>query len=620
MRAVSRSGLALALALGFGLLSTGSADGRPDEPRGRLVEDAEGAVVLTLLVDRDDDDGNGAADSLAPRLSAVAAGDVQWVQPKGGPRLVRSVEGTAMRVIVGDRPVPAAKLRGSRLGRFGVQGVAPGHGRIELEGLSVEVRVLDVVAVDKNGERVDLSRSHASITRTLPAGLGSGADVEDDSDALRWIVAGEASVLPAHLAVSSFGADGGPLDTLGEVPLTETPCPSDLPQELSCRGTPAIRATSDLVDRSHPEALRHSLLAEVGGKIVVGFDHAMAALRVGGPRHTALGPLERFRGRLRVRLVRLAAKGSPPVGGNDAGALAIGREEVRTASALWGQCGIHFGLPAEQDVQVVDPPPPHLIAVGCDLGAPASGGVISFVVDKKLVSVTTLAGQTPTQVASAVASALRRAGLRATLSANAPIAPGALRSVDVLVRRSDGSLASVAFREGTPLSSDASLGVCLGEVDLSDGLTHFTDFDASAGTVEERTLLKAFDDGDPSSIEVLVVPSFSGTGRIGESFIYADGSSIRNAVIIDRAGIRAGARSYALAHELGHILLDMPGHPDDYGTDRPTLLMDADAADPTIFGPRRLSVAECERAIRQSGPDAPVPLLQPWPLTRERSR
>jgi hypothetical protein len=61
-------------------------------------------------------------------------------------------------------------------------------------------------------------------------------------------------------------------------------------------------------------------------------------------------------------------------------------------------------------------------------------------------------------------------------------------------------------------------------------------------------------------------------------------------------------------------LLDMPGHPDDYGVDQPTSLMDADAADPTIFGPRRLSVAECERAIVQSGPGAAVPLLQPWPL------
>jgi hypothetical protein len=169
-----------------------------------------------------------------------------------------------------------------------------------------------------------------------------------------------------------------------------------------------------------------------------------------------------------------------------------------------------------------------------------------------------------------------------------------------------------------PLSSDPTLDVCLGEVDLADGLEHFTDFDAVAGTVEERSLVKAFDDGDPTTIEVFVIPNFAHSGRIGESFIYADGSSMRNVVIIDRAAVRAGARSFALAHELGHILLDMPGHPDDYGVDQPSTLMDADAADPTIFGPRRLSVEDCERALRQSGPNAPVPLLPSWPLYRAK--
>ena len=117
-----------------------------------------------------------------------------------------------------------------------------------------------------------------------------------------------------------------------------------------------------------------------------------------------------------------------------------------------------------------------------------------------------------------------------------------------------------------------------------------------------------------------MIPNFAYTGRIGESFIYADGASVRNAVIVDRAGIRAGARSHTLAHEIGHILLDMPGHPDDYGVDMPSTLMDADAADATIFGPRRLSIAECERALRQSGPGAPAPLLTSWPLFREEAQ
>jgi hypothetical protein len=168
---------------------------------------------------------------------------------------------------------------------------------------------------------------------------------------------------------------------------------------------------------------------------------------------------------------------------------------------------------------------------------------------------------------------------------------------------------------------ERSLQVCLGAVNLTDGLRHFTDADASVGTLEERTLLKALADDDPLSIDVLVLPYFVTVGRIGESFVDAKGLGVRNAIIIDRAGVRAGARSYALAHELGHVLLQLPGHPDDFGTDSSTSLMDADAADATIFGPRRVSLAECERAILQSGPDAPLPLLQPWPLVaRSKNR
>src|SRR6185295_7071711 len=66
----------------------------------------------------------------------------------------------------------------------------------------------------------------------------------------------------------------------------------------------------------------------------------------------------------------------------------------------------------------------------------------------------------------------------------------------------------------------------------------FVDVDAPAGTVEERALVKAFEDGDPSTIKVFMIPAFAGGGRIGESFIYADRSSVRNVVIEDRAGMR----------------------------------------------------------------------------------
>jgi hypothetical protein len=158
------------------------------------------------------------------------------------------------------------------------------------------------------------------------------------------------------------------------------------------------------------------------------------------------------------------------------------------------------------------------------------------------------------------------------------------------------------------------LSVRIGSVDLSDGLEHFTDLDAMAGTLEERTLVKALDDGDPATIEVIVVPLFAGGGRIGESFIASDLSSVRNVVLLDRAGIRARRSSLTLAHELGHVLMDMPGHPDDYGVDTPTLLMDSDAADASPYGPRRISLDECARVVRQAGPTARSPMLVEWPI------
>jgi hypothetical protein len=139
--------------------------------------------------------------------------------------------------------------------------------------------------------------------------------------------------------------------------------------------------------------------------------------------------------------------------------------------------------------------------------------------------------------------------------------------------------------------------------------------DSVAGTLEERTLLKAIDDGDPQTLEVVVVPFFSGGGRIGESFIASDLSSVRNVVLLDRAGVRARRSSLTLAHELGHVLMDLPGHPDDYGVDTPTLLMDSDASDASPFGPRRLTIDECVRVVKQAGPKARVPLLQEWKLT-----
>jgi hypothetical protein len=84
--------------------------------------------------------------------------------------------------------------------------------------------------------------------------------------------------------------------------------------------------------------------------------------------------------------------------------------------------------------------------------------------------------------------------------------------------------------------------------------------------------------------------------------------------MLDRAGIRVRRSSLTLAHELGHVLMNLPGHPDDYGVDTPGLLMDSDAAEESPFGPRRLSLDECARVVRESGPRSKPSLLVEVPI------
>jgi hypothetical protein len=569
---------------------------------------------LLLFVDRDDDDDDGIADGRASELNGKALADVVWVSDQH--RRAGAAPGL-LRWISGKKPWAGA---GRPPGKLGVQALSAGRTEMELGSDRVAVDVIEVLAIDWRGNRIDLATSHAAVSRVLPTELeAEDGPREEDPDALRWVLVGPSGALPGTLTLRSERFDGRPLDALDRVELAEGPCPDGVPPDLECRKTALIRATGDRIDRTHPESSARSLRAEVGGRIALWVGkHKAASIRVGGPRVTAVGQIGRLRGSVRLHVMRLAPSGMPAIGGDETGALALAREEIDIASGLWGQCGIHFGGASEQVIAVHDPPPPHLLAVGCDLGLPASGGELKFAVDGRRLRVSTSAGQAPVTVAGRVARALTALGYAATVSVNARVAPAALPTVDVLVRRRDGSPATLRPDGTAGLSSDATLGVCIGEVNLADGLSHFSDADAASGTLEERTLIKAFIDDDPTTIDIFVVPAFAGAGRIGESFIDGEQASIQNVVILDRAGIRAGARSYALAHELGHILLDMPGHPDDFGVDRPSALMDADAADPSIFGPRRLSVSECERAILQSGPSAPLPLLQDWPLFRAK--
>lgn len=505
------------------------------------------------------------------------------------------------------------------------QGLSPG--RVEIVAktpggrtpLTLDVRGIDLR--DGAGKVVDMTSSHASLERTPPVRVEGPPDAPyDDPDALRVVMAlpddGPGLDGEREIAVESVNALGGRIDVMPRLALARSSCARPY-AGMRCWASQPLRLVVDDVDRSHPLVAERSIKAEVGGAIVLrDGGHKAQMVRVLGPRASPVGPIGRLRATLRPFVVRVSPGGAPAIGGSDVGAVTALRNEVGSASAIWGQCGLTFGDSRTLDVKLVDPPPSHLVALGDDLGVGASGGVIRLRVEGKVLAVTTTAAESPDRVASDLARAVEHAGLVAVVSPNARIGPGLAASVDVSVRRKDGALMAVEAAPGGPLSTDPTLSVRIGSVDLSDGLQHFTDMDAMAGTLEERTLLKAVDDGDPTTIEVIVVPLFAGGGRIGESFIGSDLSSVRNVVLLDRAGIRARKSSLTLAHELGHVLMDLPGHPDDFGPDTPTLLMDSDAADPSPFGPRRITVDECARVLRQSGPQARVPLLSAWPIGR----
>jgi hypothetical protein len=579
------------------------------------------SVRIELWADRDDDDSDGVPDADLPSVPSGARADLVALDGRlsGASWQLLSGGEHARLVLPTGRAVPWTHGGGAAW----LQGISPG--RVELVASArgarfhVTLAVLGIDLRDGDGHVVDAARSHASLERTPPSRSDGPIDAPyDDPDALRVILAapdeGPGLDGDREIVVESVSSTGGVIDALRPLALTPSPCARGY-EAVRCWASPPLRLVSDDVDRNHPLAIGRSIKAQLGGAIVFRDKSRKAQMiRVLGPRNSPVGPIGRFRATLRAFVLRVVPGGAPSIGGTDSGAIEALRGELGAASSVWAQCGITFGDPRQLDLRIVDPPPSHLVSIGDGLGVPASGGEIRLRAEGHAIVVATEPGEGPDRVADALVRAVQRAGLVAVVSSNASIAPAIGPSVDVSIRRRDGALAAVDTTPGAPLSTDRSLRVRIGSVDLSDGIDHFTDIDAAAGTLEERTLLKALDDGDPTTIEVVVVPLFAGGGRIGESFIGSDLSSVRNVVLLDRAGIRARKSSLTLAHELGHVLMDLPGHPDDYGVDTPTLLMDSDAADASPFGPRRLTIEECARAVRQSGPKARVPMLVDWPL------
>lgn len=484
---------------------------------------------------------------------------------------------------------------------------------------SAPAMAAELWTVDGRGRARPAARSTASLERRPPRAEPSDPTRPDgDPDALRYLVVAPEAELPGVVDLVARDARRVEIARLEGVPLTVVPCPDAVmaTSDRSCAVTSPIRAVADPVDARHPLVVSRSIEVVLGGRLeVVAEGRSLGEIVVTGPRATALGPVERYLARMRLFFVRSSVGGAVPVGGDRDGAERAAQAALERVNGLWGACGISFGPSEEVRVAIVDPPPPHLLSVGCGHGLRASGGRLRFEVDGKPVSIEVDAGMLPAEVARRAARAVERAGFSVEVFDNPAMAAAAGASTDLSVRRVGGELATISRPRRGPVADDATLTACIGSVELEDGLQHFSDVDAVVGTLEERTLVSAFDDHDPATIDVFFVPGFGRGGRIGESFIGADRGALRNVVIVDRAAIRSNQSSFTLAHELGHVLLDDPGHPDDYGPDTPTRLMDADAAEASAFGPRRLTISECERALRQSGPGAPAPSLERWPIT-----
>jgi len=488
-------------------------------------------------------------------------------------------------------------------------GIARAHEVLSSESNRLAVQVL---VADESGHLLDAAKTRASISRWLPGELATmtGHLTETvDAQSLRFILCGGAADLPRRLSLKTLRRNGTDLDGLSAVPLSAHATSGVSHSKARCVETPLIRVVPDSLEANAPGLRKRSIEGELGGKLqLVSAGGVLATLPVGGPRE---GDFDKapYLATLRVRIVRSVPGGPPPMGRNDAEAASIMRQELRVASQLWSQCGFYFGDEKDYDIATVDPPEPFMVAVGCDFGLPASGGEVSLLVDDSPLIVPTRRKESPRGVALRLAQAAEKLGFSADVEKNPVTAAAALPTFDVSFRNRAGERAHLSPLGEHRVSTDATLGICVGDVDLEDGLDHFTNVDSMTGTLEERSLLRAIVDRDPRTIDVVVIESFSRSGRIGESFVSSDGGNLGNLILLNRAGLREGGRSFALAHELGHILLEYAGHPDDYGVDTPYSLMDSDAVDGTIFGPRHLTLQDCRRALVQSGPGAPIPIL-----------
>jgi hypothetical protein len=577
-----------------------------------------------LAVDDDDDDDDGIADS--EQAVNVPGDDLVEVvvQADGAATPVQVTPLPGLRLLRNGRPLPTPLTLpvGELPAAIGVQATRPAVGGQPLSLLvtrggtakRITVHAVELALLDGHNQPLRpatfaLGLSHrVTNDRTLPRSNGHEVKSGDLHDVRVQIVdtTARGKHLKARLqAVTATGQVRHAVELALERPRADMPFRSRF-----------VRLVGDEVDRAARGVAGQVLQVALRDRVQIVYttDEGVMrhGLRVGRPGDEQ-GPTTARQARLRVVVLRAYPGGPPVVGVDDASALRILRDEVAIANEIWLQCELTFGPPSEVAVQILDPPGPTLLSIADGDGLPARGGAVSLRADGQPIGPVEIpVGTSPAGTALLIAAAARKLDFDPLVTINPAAVFGAGPSADILIRRRNGALAHLEPVQGVPLTTDGQQRVRIGEVDLGDGLEEFDNMTAQSGTLEERALIKSLSDDDPSTIDLFIVNRFTHGTRQGEAFIAASSGPIVNSVVLDRNGLRQRQTAWTMAHELGHVLLNQPLHPDNVGADVPTLLMDSDNNRGTVHGPKRLSEAECQRMRHESETRARPPVIEPY--------
>lgn len=449
--------------------------------------------------------------------------------------------------------------------------------------VSAQVDSTASITIERAGRIVDPDTDALSVSRQIPNDDSLPRDPQAaaarDPEAFRVVALGPATIAHLRRIEPSTGV------TIDQLAL---PMWAD---GGTARST-FVRLVADPQDAMAPGVASRVLRVALGDLVEVEVAGATRRWRVGRPGHER-GARAHRRAKIRVHVVRW--RGVPSVGGDDEGARGVMRDQLALANTIFAPCHVDLGPTSDVEVQVVDVPSPTLLSIADGDGLPALGGDVRVRVNDRTITIAIPPDSTPESTAERIASALRRARFVARVTVDPPTRHGAGRSANVHVRDSSGSFVTLTTDAAHPLTTDRRQSLRIGSVDLDDGLDSFEDGNARAGTLEERALLHALIDDDETTIDVVVIPRFSRRERQGEAFIASDGGPLRNVVVLDRRGLARARSAYTFPHELAHVLLDVPFHPDELGEASPSRLMSSRASDATVLGPKRLTAEECVR-------------------------